>query len=684
MSLFEDANLSEVALWALAVARVDAATLGSEEVILPHVLLALMRGNSEVARMFSSMGCTVESARKALPVPDKNVPSKSKPEYSVQVQTLVRKAAECAMLLTHEFTGTRHLLYALLAFTDESPELTASLKILISVNCDVDHLRRELRQSLGLLNARQLEALSEVEPRLTENAVISEPVLDVFTPEPPTEISRSLSEATRMIFRIASKYVSVSPQSTGTGQLSLDHLLQAFRDVRDPKFQLAVEAISPFEPNRVVELNGFLQPRKPLSARCIFEGLELSDPLCELYFRVSNTYGSLIEPRHLLEMLSTFNITSNDLTHWANKLLQPGMERGRGKRLLPWFKSLGSSLPVAAGVDRVLRRSKAIAASDGAMEITVAHLVPAWVTEYRYSETEFAAKHTDKLEALLEYIRPQALKQRHCGRREGTPVFGDDIYQAFLEARPIAVAAEVDRLDINHLGIGLLGLLIRDPAFEKQTRIDVHAFSKSLQSAVFGQFEPWYTLHNAVIFTLRQIDSHVSDKFWAGPASFEAKRMSKFELFQALSFRSELVVKFAMREADQLACKLTVDDLFLGLACETLGPTFPLFCQLGVDSSTVRATLANLRAELPKQQIANRFFDEKSVELLELAWKRTRQFRDVLIEPEHMLFAMAEHPRGLRLLSALELDSAEVTEMLRDLMLEERQAYLAASAERAG
>jgi hypothetical protein len=596
----------------------------------------------------------------------------------------VKKACECSSLLSHQFTGTKHLLFVAVALLDQSAELTSLLTVLSGIGCNVDSLKEEMRIKLGYAHAGGPEFLSpRPSPMFVEAAPEPESEDDdarALSPASSSEISDVFSHTMKLIFRVASNCVGTGGVTGSSKKIELGHLLQAFRDLKDPKLQFAIEAMLPYEADKISQLDEVFNLRKPSARRCMYQGLEMSDGVCELYYRTLKTVDADIGPHHILTAMLTFLDADNELIVTSLRLLRPGgLSKGQGKKLLKNYQTVGSSMPVAAGVDRVLRRAKVNAASNGEKEITVSHLVPAWVAECRYSENDFAAKHAAALEALLEYVRTTETVQKFHGRRKSAPLFGDDVYRVFDEGRPTAVAAKMDRLEVNHVGIGLLRLLASNSDFESKTKINTDAFAKALQSMVFAQFDPWYTLHNAVIFTMGRIDEHISDLFWAGPASFDRQRMSKFELFQVLSFRSELVIKFALREARVLAgSKVTIDDVLVGLACETLGSTFPLFCSFGIDTSTVRGVIADLRAELSRQHVADPVLDQKLVELLEMAWRRARRFRDVLIEPEHILFALVDHSRGMRLLEVLDLNSSELTGALLHLMLEERQRYLAA------
>ncbi|HEY9685089.1 MAG TPA: Clp protease N-terminal domain-containing protein [Oculatellaceae cyanobacterium] len=685
MFRFEDENLSSGAISVLTLAQREAANLDSESVKLEHVLLALMQNYRDVGQLFEHFGYSHQEFRNALQSKSAGgAPGGSKPEYSEDVITLVRSASRCAKLRHCRLTGTRHLFYAL---WDGSCNFEPVIGLMTELGYDVNTLRaraHEVVSTTGVTYIRREERESTSRTTVgirgswvnSKRGVTSEALVKPLTAT--NKFSTLFSPRTKAIFRGACIYVRRNPDPQLPSQIELEHIYRAFNDLKESKFQLVLETVGAGSLTEFRKSNILFTLQASSMRGAKFEDVELSDAVSELIQRAMGLTTGVIEPEHLLSVLlsATGEREYNTLVGQVFKVLESdNLDGAYRKYMQAMLSSVRRVCPLSASVYRVLRYSKIFADYEGDGKVSVLHLVPSWCVECHHSEIEFAQRQESDLNALLAYSKKLLNFERLGGSEFRSSKFGNDVYDVLDKALEKAIMAEMDRIDINHFGIGLLDVLAKNRDFAETTGIDFYALISTLQQMIIPRSAPWALHHKAIRLLRGRLDDDIAVSFWGATATplGDVPKMSRFELLEVLSFRTELVIEFAAREANRRPhCGVRIEDIFVGLLCETLGPNLQLFALFDIDSTGGRKVLAAFDVALSRRQQSTRS-DPESVQLLELAWLYARRWRDVLIEPEHLLYAMTKHPRGVRILNALGLAPLEVTSVLRDLMLEERK-----------
>jgi hypothetical protein len=680
VSRFGSEKLNARAAMVLAVAESEANRLGADAVAPVHLLLGLMQSHRDVGRIFSYRGYSPESVRRALEVTRLKPPSGTPPTYSAELVTLVEASAACATSRNDRLTGTVHLFFALM---NGGAQSEAALKIMDSLGFDLRALRIKASEFL-----RRPDATNQVYQAWNDAAGSARHLERVWKSRSPAvaalerslipnEVSTILTEKTKAIFRTACIYLERGSERPLAPRLKVQDLLCALADFGEPKYQLVLETLKGNKGTEINKLDVLFELQDLQLRGSKFEGVELSDAICELIRRVLIASTGALEPECFFSCLlcSGFDPKQVTLVEQVLSTLQPvDAQKDELQKADSLIDEPQSRVLVSPAVYRVFRRAKNIAAHAPGKVVMVSPLVHAWIAECRHSEPDFSLTHEHVLKTLFDYCETNLKWQSPSVTEQRVPRFDGKVQAILHRARREASLAEVDRISINHIGIGIIDSLAKDKSFEESTALSPHHLIQLLQLSVLPTLGYSRSGHNAVAFPLSELDDHVLGPFWPAPLNLDATKMSRFELFEMLSFRSELVVQFAVREAIRAQYfGVNIEDVFTGLLCETLGPTYFLFRNLGISATDARGSLSNLHVAFSRHQKTYPFPDSQAVQLLEIAWKYARRWRDTLIEPEHILLAMTKHPRGLTALSALELEPKEVTRVLGELMLEERR-----------
>jgi ATP-dependent Clp protease ATP-binding subunit ClpA len=636
----------------------------------------------EIAYLLQFAGLSAASARYVIEKSEGDEPGQ-KFQFSVSAVNALFTAGTQVIKYEHDKLLPIHLLWALAVNDDSNDEAIRLLKDLrvdsLTLSRKVDaYLKLSLGYGLRIGEPKELEVTTvdkrEFEARETEYA----------ERRPPSARRRSGAGITDWFEPEAMELVYAAQElarNSGVVTIGVPHILWAMLAESNTPASSAVERVIDVQELKRRLLEEGEHPQVSSDPAIFTEQLQKalefawrsahSKEKISIEHIISGTIDFIIKNDDLA-LLSLRLRSANETMRWAAldvvraffnvKEVPPTTEQPEATIAEP-----GQSVLVTNRVLRVLHIALHEATMAEHDQVYPAHVVLGLLNEAERSEVEFVNSRAVEFDSMrAQLIDMLESCKSNLTSRSGHVVFGEQVSQLLARAWQIAQNYRGKAIDINHLALSFLDLhdqQIKD-ILRQQWSFSEVALRRRLQWCILWQQQ-------------RQLPMLIESILLADiAASFpvlnpvQTNERQTF-LLRRLGSASISLLSRAERESRRLHQQFVgIEHIVLAVLREDFGPMTQIFYEEQLLSPD---DLNRLEQNLPRgnaRTAQGRALSRNAVRIIEESWLLAQRHKQRLIQPEHIVLAIANQDCGLASLifDSLNIDSTALRESLLALL----------------